>query len=145
MDLNETKLDLLREDQVKGKDRLEIFDKIGETAAITDYAIALGGYVASNYFTKGGENRLECRTGYYWTKTCDGDNDARVVDSDGNSYNYIVNFRSGGIRVALPYSEISKIASNEVIGKDGVVQLEAGYLPKKNSFKTITKRLRKNL
>ncbi len=145
MDLNETKLDLLREDQVKGKDRLEIFDKIGETAAITDYAIALGGYVASNYFTKGGENRLECRTGYYWTKTCDGYNDARVVDYDGSSDHEYVNNRFGGIRVALPYSEISKIASNEVIGKDGVVQLEAGYLPKKNSFKTITKRLRKNL
>ncbi|MCI8347184.1 MAG: hypothetical protein HFJ12_04480 [Bacilli bacterium] len=34
--------------------RLEIFDKIGTKAAITDYAIALGGFVDSNHFTKGG-------------------------------------------------------------------------------------------
>ncbi len=79
MDLNEIELDLLREDQIIGNNRLEIFDKIGTKAAITDYAIALGGLVASNFFTKGGENQLECRTGYYWTKTCDGYNDARVV------------------------------------------------------------------
>lgn len=130
MGLNEIELDLLREDQIIGNNRLKIFDKIGTKAAITDYAIALGGFVALDYFTKGGENQLECRTGYYWTKTCDGNNDARAVSYDGtSSYDYVYS-RTGGIRVALPYSKISKIASNEVIGIDGVVQLECGYLPK---------------
>ena len=44
MDLNDLKMELtlLEEDQVIGSDRLEIFDQIGEKAAITDYAIALG-------------------------------------------------------------------------------------------------------
>ncbi len=44
MDLNDLKMELtlLEEDQVIGSDRLEIFDQIGETAVITDYAIALG-------------------------------------------------------------------------------------------------------
>ena len=57
--------------------------------------------------------------------------DAYVIDDYGNS-NYIsVNERTVGIRVALPYSEISKIASSEVKGADGIIQLEAGYLPKK--------------
>ncbi len=134
-------LTLLEEDQIKGNNRLEIFDKIGTKAAITDYAIALGGLVASNFFTKGGENQLECRTGYYWTKTCDGDNDARVVNYYGNRSRSVVNRRGGGIRVALPYSEIASIASNEVRGPDGVVQLEAGYLPKKITSKQLQKEL----
>lgn len=75
----EMELTLLEEEQIFGENRLKIFDKIGVKAAITDYAIALGGFVSNNYFTDNGSNRLEDRTGYYWTKTCDGDNDARVV------------------------------------------------------------------
>ncbi len=139
--LDEIQLDLLREDQIIGKNRLEIFDKIGTKAAITDYAIALGGVVSSDYFTKGGDNQLECRTGAYWTKTCDVDNDARAISYNGYSFHRKVTQRSVGIRVALPYSVISKIASNEVKRKDGVVQLKAGYFPKKIASKLLQKEL----
>lgn len=75
----EMKLTLLEEEQIFGKNRLSIFDKVGVRAAITDYAIALGGFVADGYYTECGNNTLEDRTGYYWTKTSDGNNDARVV------------------------------------------------------------------
>ena len=139
--LDEIELDLLGEDQIIGKNRLEIFDKIGTKAAITDYAIALGGVVSSDYFTKGGDNQLECRTGSYWTKTCDVDNDARAISYNGYSSHRKVTQRSVGIRVALPYSVISKIASNEVKRKDGVVQLKAGYFPKKIASKPLQKEL----
>ena len=139
--LDKIELDLLGEDQIIGKNRLEIFDKIGTKAAITDYAIALGGVVSSDYFTKGGDNQLECRTGSYWTKTCDVDNDARAISYNGYSSHRKVTQRSVGIRVALPYSVISKIASNEVKRKDGVVQLKAGYFPKKIASKPLQKEL----
>ncbi len=141
--LDEIELDLLREDQIIGKNRLEIFDKIGTKAGITDYAIALGGRASSYYFTKGGENQLECRTGAYWTKTCDEDKGACVVYGTGYGNSRTVDDRDGGIRVALPYSVISKIASNEVIVEDRVVQLKAGYLPKKIASKPLQRDLEK--
>lgn len=63
---------------------LEIFNKIGTKAAITDFSILLGGYVSDD-FTVNDSGKLEDRTGWYWTKTDDGDNDARVVEVAGRS------------------------------------------------------------
>lgn len=74
----------LIDDQIFGTSKLEIFDKIGTQAAITDFAILLGGYVSDNYYYNGGTS-LEDRTGWYWTSSDDKDNDARVVRSSGSS------------------------------------------------------------
>lgn len=74
----------LTDDQIFGTSKLEIFDKIGTQAAITDFAILLGGYVSDNYYYNGGTS-LEDRTGWYWTSSDDKDNDARVVGGNGCS------------------------------------------------------------
>lgn len=75
----------LTEEQIFGSNQLDIIKKRGTKAAITDFSILLGGYVSDDFYTDGG-NGLEHRTGWYWTKTDDGDNDARVVTNDGSRY-----------------------------------------------------------
>lgn len=61
---------------------LDVISKRGTKAAITDFSILLGGYVSDNY-SVGGKKGLDARTGWYWTRSDDGDNDARAVDGDG--------------------------------------------------------------
>ena len=79
----------LTEEQCFGSDKLNILEKRGTKAAISDFSILLGGYV-DNYEHIEGDSSLEGRTGYYWTKSDDGDNDARVVDENGFSdYNNV--------------------------------------------------------
>ena len=58
----------LTEEQVFGDNRLEIFDKYGTKASMTDFSILLGGYVSSIYYSSEGRS-LKNRTGYWWTKT----------------------------------------------------------------------------
>lgn len=80
-----SELTFLTMGQIFGDDstqQLEIFQKRGTKCAMTDFAILLGGYVSSDYYASSG-NSLTDRTGWWWTKTCDGDNDARAVDYTG--------------------------------------------------------------
>ena len=121
-------LDLLEQSQIFGDNRLSIFDKYGTKAAITDFSILLGGYVSSNYYTSEGKN-LKNRTGWWWTKSSDGDNDARVVDYDGDSNHDYVKYREGGARPALPYSSIQSISSITVRGANGIKEIEYGEYP----------------
>ena len=69
-------------EQIFGSNKLEIINKRGTKAAITDFSILLGGYVSGYHID--GSSSLKDRTGYYWTKTDDGDNDARAVKSRGD-------------------------------------------------------------
>jgi len=124
-------LTLLEEKQIFGEKALDIIKKRGTKAAITDFAILLGGYVSGNYYVDG-YNSLDKRTGWYWTKTNDDDYDARIVDFGGVSNDDYVDKRDGGLRPALPFSNIQSIPTNEVSGrkKDGVLEIEYGYYPR---------------
>ena len=73
----------LTQEQFFENDKLDIFEKRGTKAAVTDFSILLGAFVSNDYHVDG-DNSLEGRTGYYWTKSDDGDNDARVVDCNGS-------------------------------------------------------------
>jgi len=110
---------------------IDVIRKKGTKAAITDFSILLGGYVSDGYHIDG-NNSLEGRTGWYWTKSDDGDNDARAVGRDGRrNWNY-VRERYGGARPALPFSSISNIPTNGVSGRrdsDGIYVVEYGYYP----------------
>ncbi len=83
-DLRMNDFTFLTEEQIFGTQALDVIQKRGTSAAITDFAILLGGYVSSGYHYNG-DTSLESRTGWYWTKTDDGDNDARVVRLTGDS------------------------------------------------------------
>ena len=60
--------------------KLEILEKRGTIAPITDFSILLGGYVSNDYYYNNNSNSLEDRSGWYWTSSDDKDNDVRVVD-----------------------------------------------------------------
>ena len=133
----------LTEEQYFGNDKLEILEKRGTKAAITDFSILLGAYVSDNNHIEN-DNSLEGRTGYYWTKSDDGYNDARVVNAYGNSYCIPVNERYGGARPALPFSSIGSIPTNGESGKrgrDGILEVEYGYYPQKAVSKDMQERL----
>lgn len=105
---------------------LEVIKKRGAKAAITDFSILLGGWV-----DRDSDDSLAGRTGYYWTRSDDGDNDARTVDDDGLRLPDNVGTRDGGARLALPFSSIDRIPTNGVSGKDkdGVKYVEYGFYP----------------
>ena len=122
----------LTEEQYFGSDKLDILEKRGTKAAITDFSVLLGGWVSSEHVEN--DSSLEGRTGYYWTKSDDGDNDARVVRADGIRNYCRVTERRGGARPALPFSSISSIPTNGESGKrarDGILEVEYGYYPQK--------------
>ena len=68
----------LTEEQIFGNNQLDILKKYGTKCAMTDFSILLGGYVSSTNYTSEGKN-LKDRTGWWWTKSPDGTDDARVV------------------------------------------------------------------
>ena len=117
----------LTEEQCFGDKQLDILKKYGTKCAITDFSILLGGYVALNNYTCEGESLIN-RTGWWWTKT-PYDNDASVVNRNGFSNWCIVSRSTGGARPALPYSSISRVSSNGVRGRNGILEVEYGEYP----------------
>ena len=132
----------LTEEQCFGDKQLDILEKRGTKAAITDFSILLGGYVADYHIDS--DSSLEGRTGYYWTKSDDGGNNVRVVYDDGSNYYNYVRPRNGGARPALPFSSIGSIPTNGESGKrarDGILEVEYGYYPQKAVSKDMQDRL----
>lgn len=74
----------LTEEQIFGNNPLDIIKKYGIKCAITDFSVLLGGYVANSIYTNEGTTGKD-RTGWWWTKTPNGSNDARAVKDDGYS------------------------------------------------------------
>ena len=137
-----SKFTFLTEEQCFGADKLDIFEKRGTKAAITDFSVLLGGGVSDEHVNN--DSSLEGRTGYYWTKTDDGESYARVVNDDGLSPFSSVNKRNGGARPALPFSSISSIPTNGESGKrarDGILEVEYGYYPQKAVSRDMQERL----
>ena len=133
----------LTEEQCFGDEQLDVLKKRGTKSAITDFSVLLGGYIDDDYHIDS-DSSLEGRTGYYWTKSDDGDNDARVVYVHGDSYYLSVRRRDGGARPALPFSSISKIPTNGESGKrarDGILEVEYGYYPQKAVSRDMQDRL----
>ena len=118
----------LTDEQIFGNNQLDIISRYGTKCAITDFSILLGGYVSSDYYTSEGNTRKD-RTGWWWTKSSDGDNDARVVRKGGGRNWYNVTNRNGGARPALPYSSIQSISSNGVRGTSGIKEIIYGEYP----------------
>ena len=128
-----SKFTFLTEEQCFGSDKLNILEKRGTKAAISDFSILLGGYVDNDEHIEV-DSSLEGRTGYYWTKSDDGNNDARVVSEFGyiNYTSGRVYLRTGGARIALPLTSIDRIPTNGVSGsraRDGILEVEYGYYP----------------
>ena len=133
----------LTQEQCFKNDKLDIFEKRGTKAAITDFSVLLGGWVWEHAEN---DSSLEGRTGCYWTKSDDGTNDACIVKDDGSFYCDNVNRRNSGARPALPFSSIGSIPTNgESVkrARDGILEVEYGYYPQKAVSKDMQERLEK--
>ena len=105
---------LLSDEQVAGKNKLEMFKKINRSATMTDFAVLLGGPIKDGEF----EMNLKTRRGSYWIK------------SNNFIYNYIGTYgwegyevsysRANGIRPVMPFSKIKIYITNEIINKYGI-------------------------
>ncbi len=73
----------LTQEQCLEDNKLDILKKRGTKAAITDFAILLGGFVSDSWHIDN-DSSLEGRTGFYWTKSGYKNSYARVVDSSGD-------------------------------------------------------------
>ena len=118
----------LTDEQLFGNNQLDIISRYGTKCAITDFSILLGGYVSSYDYTSEGNTRKD-RTGWWWTKSSDGDNDARRVNTCGIIRWSNVIRRDGGARPALPYSSIQQVSSNGVRGASGIKETLYGEYP----------------
>ena len=133
----------LTQEQCFERDELDIFKKRGTKAAITDFSVLLGGWVSGEH----NDSSLEGRTGCYWTKSDDGDTNARVVEDNGyngSSCCRNVQRRYIGARPALPFSSIGSIPTNgESVkrARDGILEVEYGYYPQKAVSKDMQERL----
>ncbi len=107
------KVTLLSREQVFGKDEINIFNKIGRSATITDFAVLLGGFENNGF-------------GYYWIKS---DNIYNIINATGyKDYEYRTN-RENGIRPVIPYSKIKNDSSYEITNEDGITEVEYGEYP----------------
>lgn len=115
-------------EQIFGPNELDIIKKVGTKAAITDFAILLGGYVSGKNFIYD-INSLNHRTGWYWTKTEDEDYDALAVEQEGLECAHFINARDIGARPILPYTAITNTSLNQSKRPDGILEVEYGYYP----------------
>ena len=128
---NNLDLTFLTKEQVVN---LEILKKYGKKAAMTDFAILLGGSVLNNQICL-----------WWWTKTSNNSNYVCTHDRTTDGFYWqVINYRHGGIRPAIKYSSIKNLVKNEkvvneikevefgeysqtIVGKDESDELEKLY------------------
>jgi len=126
-------LTFLEENQISGKNALKIFKVIGTKCKHSDFSILLGGHADFEL------------NGWWWTKTSDGDNDARAVNYDGCIVFNVVPTRDVSARPASSYSKIASITSNKVRGSDGLLRVEYGEYPQTIAEESLQKTLESQL
>lgn len=132
--MNSQDLTLLSEGQIFGSDsesQLEVIRKYGTKAAITDLCVLTGSYLCEDTNFNIGEDRsLAGRTGWFWTKSDDWDNDVSTVSKHGGSHYQYRYLRVGAVRPVLQSSVIfSQISPNRVRGYNGTEEVEYGEYP----------------
>ena len=132
--MNSQDLTLLSEGQIFGSDsesQLEVIRKYGTKAAITDLCVLTGSYLCEDTNFNIGEDRsLAGRTGWFWTKSDDWDNDVSTVSKHGGSHYEYRYLRVGAVRPVLQSSVIfSQISPNRVRGYNGTEEVEYGEYP----------------
>lgn len=133
----ENEYTFLTEDQIFN-DTIEVIEKRGTKATITDFSIILGGhhhhyYHHRDYYNYGGqEETLKGGTGWYWTKSDNGNGKVYVVDGNGDRNVGTANMRIGGARPVIQFSSIDNIPTNGLPARrsdDGILEIEYGYYP----------------
>ena len=128
MNFNNNEFTLLSDEQTFGSQQIDVIKKMGGKCAISDFAILLGAYVSSDYHVDG-DNSMRGRTGWWYLSSSFGDGDVRAVNGDGDREWTDAGKRSGAVRPALPFSNISDISLNGVKGRHGFLEVEYGEYP----------------
>ena len=128
MNFNNNEFTLLSDEQTFGSQQIDVIKKMGGKCAISDFAILLGAYVSSDYHVDG-DNSMRGRTGWWYLSSSDGDGYVRGVNEDGDRSWTSAGQRSGAVRPALPFSNISDISLNGVKGRHGFLEVEYGEYP----------------
>ena len=118
----------LDEEQVFGDNKLDIFEKYGTKAAITDFSILLGGFNTDFHYTDEGRLR-ENRTCWWWTESISEYGNAIIVDESGSKDERSVTLRYGGARPFLPYSVISNNCTHIINSVCNVKEILYGEYP----------------
>ncbi len=128
MNFNNNEFTLLSDEQTFGSQQIDVIKKMGGKCAISDFAILLGAYVSSDYHVDG-DNSMRGRTGWWYLSSSAGDGDVRGVNKVGDRSCTTAGKRSGAVRPALPFSNISDISLNGVKGRHGFLEVEYGEYP----------------
>ena len=125
-DLHMSDFTFLREDQVFGKNPLDIIKKYGTKCAITDFSILLGGRFFDDDSDISEEKAENDRTGWWWASSSGDGYFASVVSDDGYWHTKCVNCRYIGARPAFSYSSIPSISSKLIRDNNGIKEIEYG-------------------
>lgn len=128
MNFGTNEFTLLSDEQTFGSRKIDVIKQLGGKCAISDFAILLGAYVSSDYHVDG-DSSSKGRTGWWYLSSSDGDGDVRDVIEGGDRKLTYAGKRSGAVRPALPYSNISDISPNGVRGRSGFLEVEYGEYP----------------
>lgn len=112
--------------------RLDIINKIGPKAAITDFSILLGGAITEFYNNEG--KKICNRAGMYWTQTKDryryGCDKFVIIHNCGSAH---IHDRKIGARPVLQYSLISTATISKIKRQTGalkeILEIEYGEYP----------------
>ena len=127
--MNKDDITFLTEEQIYGENRLKIFEYAYPLAEISDFAILLGGIVAT-YFDDI-TAPLHNKPGFYWTKTLTEINCHRikVVSCSNAIYEDYSWCRDIGSRIVLPYSSIKSFSKTDFSFGNGVISVNFGMYP----------------
>ena len=128
MNFNNNEFTLLSDEQTFGSQQIDVIKKMGGKCAISDFAILLGAYVSSDYHVDG-DNSMRGRIGWWYLSSSDGDGYVRGVNEESNRTWVFAGKRSGAVRPALPFSNISDISLNGVKVRHGFLEVEYGEYP----------------
>lgn len=115
------KIDLLNVNQIIGDNKIDIINKYGTKARVTDFYVLLDGFVLNNYHVNGGFS-LNDRTGMWFTNSSYNDDSSYVIDHRGCK-NVINNIRrQSGVRPVLLWDNINTKTNN-------MMELDYGEYP----------------
>ncbi|MBR1413623.1 MAG: hypothetical protein IJ574_03025 [Bacilli bacterium] len=110
-----------------GKNKLDIINKIGLPANVTDYAI-INGIFVGDYYTDIIRSNLANRTGYYITKFEENDEHNHVVIIDGSGLAHTHDYRFAGVRPIIHYDTLEEL-TNELIIENDIKYINYGQYP----------------
>lgn len=138
-------LTLIDDEQVVGKNKLDIFKKYGSGSMISDFAICLGGIVENDCHIKD-ENNIKNYVGQYFSKTPCNTSIYVIYPYDlvMKQLPYVRNYGGrpvSSISYILPF--IDKIKSYRTY--DDILQIEFGYYPQSAVSLSLQNELESNL